>query len=44
MTRVGILSAASRGHAVNPDLLGDDRPDPLAEFYLAEREWVATGA
>jgi hypothetical protein len=37
------LSAASRGQAVNPDLLGDDRLDPLAAFYLAEREWVATG-
>ena len=35
---------ARRGYQVTKDLLGDDRPDPLAEFYLAEREWVATGA
>lgn len=36
--------AASRDHAVSQDLLGDDHPDALDAFYLAEREWVATGA
>jgi hypothetical protein len=35
---------ARRGHDVSPDLLGDDRPEPLEAFYLAERNWVATGA
>jgi hypothetical protein len=34
---------ASRGYDVNQDLLGDDRPDVLDAFYLAERNWVATG-
>jgi hypothetical protein len=34
---------ASRGHDVSQDLLGDDRPDVLETFYLAERHWVATG-
>ena len=32
----------SRGHDVSQDLLGDDRPDVLEAFYLAERRWVAT--
>jgi hypothetical protein len=34
---------ASRNYDGNPDLLGDDRPDVLEAFYLAERHWVATG-
>ncbi|MBT5047136.1 MAG: SnoaL-like domain-containing protein [Rhodospirillaceae bacterium] len=34
---------ASRNHDVSQDLLGDDRPDVLEAFYLAERHWVATG-
>ncbi|MGB0576403.1 MAG: nuclear transport factor 2 family protein [Alphaproteobacteria bacterium] len=34
---------ASRGYDVSQDLLGDDRPDVLETFYLAERHWVATG-
>ena len=35
--------AAGRKHEVSQDLLGDDRPDVLDAFYLAERKWVATG-
>ena len=31
-----------RGQDVSQDLLGDDRPDALEAFYLAERRWVAT--
>ncbi|NKB19305.1 MAG: nuclear transport factor 2 family protein [Alphaproteobacteria bacterium] len=34
---------ASRHYDVSQDLLGDDRPDELEAFYLAERHWVATG-
>ncbi len=34
---------ASRNYDVSQDLLGDDRPDMLEAFYLAERNWVATG-
>jgi len=34
---------ASRNYEVSQDLLGDDRPDVLEAFYLAEREWGATG-
>jgi hypothetical protein len=34
---------AYRGYKVSQDLLGDDRPDQLAEFYAAERRWVETG-
>jgi hypothetical protein len=33
-----------RDYKVNPDLLGDDRPDLLAAFYAREREWLAAGA
>jgi hypothetical protein len=32
-----------RGYTVNPELLGDDRPDLLAAFYKREREWLETG-
>ena len=32
-----------RGYAVNPELLGDDRPDLLEAFYKREQEWLATG-
>jgi hypothetical protein len=35
---------ASRNYDVSQELLGDDRPEALEAFYLAEREWVATGA
>ena len=34
---------ARRNYHVSQDLLGDDRPDVLEPFYLAERHWVATG-
>ena len=34
---------AARNYDVRQDLLGDDRPDVLDAFYLAERHWVATG-
>jgi hypothetical protein len=34
---------ASRNFDVSQDLLGDDRPEVLEPFYLAERHWVATG-
>jgi len=33
----------SRNYEVSHDLLGDDRPEVLEAFYLAERNWVATG-
>ena len=32
-----------RGYTVNPELLGDDRPDLLATFYARERQWLAAG-
>jgi len=32
-----------RGYKLNPDLLGDDRPDLLETFYAREREWLETG-
>lgn len=32
-----------RGYEVNPELLGDDRPDLLESFYAAERRWLASG-
>jgi hypothetical protein len=32
-----------RGYQVNPDLLGDDRPDLLAAFYAREQRWLETG-
>jgi len=32
-----------RGYKVNPELIGDDRPDLLEAFYNREREWLATG-
>ncbi|WP_332700614.1 nuclear transport factor 2 family protein [Devosia sp.] len=31
----------SRGIRVNQDLLGDDRPDQLAEFHAGEDRWLA---
>jgi hypothetical protein len=34
----------SRGVEVNPDLLGDDRPDALAAFHAGEERWLAGGA
>jgi hypothetical protein len=33
-----------RGYQVNPELLGDDRPDLVEAFYSRERQWLATGA
>lgn len=30
-----------RGVTVNPDLLGDDRPDALADFHGGEDRWLA---
>jgi len=30
----------SRGVTVNPDLLGDDRPDRLAAFHAGEEAWL----
>jgi hypothetical protein len=32
-----------RGYKVNPELLGDDRPDLLEAFYAQERRWLETG-
>jgi len=32
-----------RGYKLNPDLLGDDRPDLLDAFYARERKWLETG-
>ncbi len=33
-----------RGYKVNPELLGDDRPDLLEAFYAREQKWLKTGA
>lgn len=33
----------SRGVKVNPDLLGDDRPDALAAFHADEERWLRQG-
>ena len=33
-----------RGYRVDPELLGDDRPDLLEAFYARERRWLETGA
>jgi len=30
-----------RGVKVNPDLLGDDQPDQLADFHAGEERWLA---
>jgi hypothetical protein len=32
-----------RGYTLNPELLGDDRPDLLEAFYAHEKEWLETG-
>lgn len=32
-----------RGYKVNPELIGDDRPDLLEAFYARERKWLASG-
>ncbi len=32
-----------RGYKLDPDLLGDDRPDLVAAFYAREQEWLASG-
>ncbi|MGK6316921.1 nuclear transport factor 2 family protein [Neorhizobium sp. DT-125] len=32
-----------RGVKVNPDLLGDDRPDELSAFHAGEEGWLAAG-
>jgi hypothetical protein len=32
-----------RGYRVDPELLGDDRPDLLEAFYARERHWLETG-
>jgi len=34
---------SKRGVTVNPDLLGDDRPDRLAAFHQGEDRWLAGG-
>ncbi len=34
---------AYRNYDVSQELLGDDRPDLLEAFYVAERKWVDTG-
>lgn len=33
-----------RGYKLNPELLGDDRPDLLQAFYAREQQWLATGS
>jgi len=32
-----------RGYELNPELLGDDRPDLLAAFYAREQRWLESG-
>ena len=32
-----------RGYKLNPELLGDDRPDLLQAFYAREQQWLETG-
>ena len=32
-----------RGYKVNPELIGDDRPDLLQAFYSREKQWLETG-
>ena len=32
-----------RGYTLNPDLLGDDRPDLVQAFYAREQKWLETG-
>lgn len=32
-----------RNYKVDPNLLGDDRPDELTAFYTRERRWLETG-
>ena len=32
-----------RGYKLNPELLGDDRPDLLQAFYAGEQKWLETG-
>ena len=32
-----------RGYTLNPELLGDDRPDLLEAFYKREQQWLETG-
>jgi hypothetical protein len=32
-----------RGYKLNPELLGDDRPDLLEKFYAREKEWLKSG-
>jgi SnoaL-like domain len=32
-----------RGYALNPGLLGDDRPDLVQAFYAREQKWLETG-
>jgi len=32
-----------RGYQVNPELLGDDRPDLVEAFYAREQRWLETG-
>jgi len=32
-----------RGYTVNPELLGDDRPDLVQPFYAREKQWLETG-
>jgi hypothetical protein len=32
-----------RGYKVNPELIGDDRPDLLKAFYARETQWLETG-
>jgi hypothetical protein len=33
----------TRGYKVNPELLGDDRPDLLEAFYAREQSWLKSG-
>lgn len=32
-----------RGYALNPELLGDDRPDLVEAFYARENRWLESG-
>jgi hypothetical protein len=40
--RVWAWAMERRGYQVSPELLGDDRPDPLKAFYAVEERWLAS--
>jgi hypothetical protein len=42
--RLLAYTAASRGHQIDPELLGDDHPEALRTFYRDAERWLETGA